>query len=240
MNDEKKKRIAKVPKEKVLKAYQMYGSYRAAAKAVGLTHPAVRTVILKYYPDAKPNESALAYRKKDPRHHGAFPLWLSMHGGKPLPRSIMKLAELSGCSRNSITCYFYRRRKAVADKLRALPDIRLIGTTLAVNEDLTSAFSTNGIDSYEYLIDKYSLRVKISVLLKDKQRVIVPINDIKNYSEAILEAASKSPAYLQDQQLELSSKRGKPSKCHLAQDTHRPSSDTDTEENQEPFQDSCP
>ena len=53
-------------------------------------------------------------------HSGCLANWVKGHPGVLLPRSVSQIADLTGCTKNEVKSYLYRRRKFVKDKIGAL------------------------------------------------------------------------------------------------------------------------
>lgn len=172
--------------EKVKRAYQTYKTLRRTAKALGVSHVALIDFFKRHEIPVKSHKEATKFSKRTyARHTSPFAKWLLANRGIPLPRDLQQLADLSGCTRNAVACYFYRRRFAIK---RVLYDVPKLTTVSAILEDeLGNQYNTRNIKKYEYLIDKFTLKVKILAEMKDKHSIVIPVPDPKTFLERILE-----------------------------------------------------
>jgi hypothetical protein len=106
-----------------------------------------------------------------------------MNTNKLLPRDYDKLQKISGCSRDSIVCYFYRRRKKVKEFLRKIPDLR--DSNIALTDPFDKKYLTKGFHSYEYLIDKFSLKVRILAKTYSGETLVFDIDDVEHFAEVV-------------------------------------------------------
>lgn len=196
---------------KMIKAYEYHRTLRSAAKALGITHVTLSRALKDAGIDVRTKDAAMKEAHKKSPHFGTFALWLIENKGKALPRSIEKLMELSGCTRDAVSCYFYRRRKDVKDQLRELPDLRTIKATVA--DSFGTKYRTDSFVSYEYLIDKYSLKVKVLAKLKDGTVLQFPIQNLGHFVMAVKEISPPR------RKRESSSQQGTPSTDHPSEDS---------------------
>lgn len=218
----------RMPKEKIIKAYQMHGTIRQAADALGVSHPTLMNALKRLGIATKNRSEAMKVAHRNVSHFSEFAKWLKDNQGKLMPRDISKLQELSGCSKDTICCYFYRRRKALKELLATVPDLRKIDALL--QDDLGNSYKTKEIDSYEYLIDKFSLKVKILAFLHDKRRVLLPIEDPKKFTNLVNTIFSEAETSHLHQSQELLSQPEKLANNPLVQGTQKLSGSSETEE----------
>lgn len=146
-----------------------------------------------------------------------------------LPRDVGKLRQLSGCTSDAIICYFYRRRKYVRQRLGELPDLRDVNVRLV--DTFGNTYSTSSLRSYEYLIDKYSLKVRILAKDNKGRGLVFDIDKLSSFCWTVKDSH-------QDRQRESSSKPGKRASSPPSQDTPKLSLRNEAEYFPASFQDS--
>lgn len=90
-----------------------------------------------------------------------------------------------------------------------VPDIRTKEVILV--DAFDRRYDTGSIRTYEYLIDKFSLNVRIMARSYDGETLVFDINDVEHFSEVINQAQDRSP--------ELSLVKGNLSKSRPDQNT---------------------
>ena len=173
-------------KDKLIKAYQIHETLRQAAKALGISHVALACYFKKENVPYKNRQKAIRIAKRRSGHTGVIAEFLSRNQSTPLPRDFTKLAFLAGTSRNAVSCYFYRRRRSLKKELSVLPN--LSKCSLVVQDALGTNYNTKDFKSYEYLIDKFTLAVSLLVVLKNKEQVIIKIDNVESYIETVSNA----------------------------------------------------
>ncbi|HSW65294.1 MAG TPA: hypothetical protein VLH56_18580 [Dissulfurispiraceae bacterium] len=147
---------------KILEAYARDKSVRRVAQELCISHNTVKKYLglrgvpkpIGRNPDPKPWIS---------RHPTPFAEWVTAQK-QPLPRSVAKIAELSGFSKDQIYLYLKRRKAAAIAYLRSLGDLDTLGLTLV---DTTGRRVNTGMFAqYELDVDKFSLLVTINATLK--------------------------------------------------------------------------
>jgi hypothetical protein len=229
---EKKKRgrpsiYERMPKEKMIAAYKTYKTARAAARALGISHGTLIRVLKENDVKMLKNDEAKRLGKRRSIHTGTFAKWLKENEGDILPRDFQKLQKMSGCSKNSISSYFYRRRRELKDRLKALPDLR--NYHIAVIDDFGETHYTDWLERYEYLIDKFSLKVKMLAKKTDGTSLLFDIHDIHLFTGRVM-----SQGRLQ----ELSSPQETPASNHPSQRIREPLLRNETEYFPATFRDS--
>lgn len=146
-----------------------------------------------------------------------------------LPRDVSKLRALSGCSKDSIVCYFYRRRKEVKERLAALPDLRDIDIELI--DTFGNTYSTKSFTTYEYMFDKFSLHVKVIARDRQKRTLIFDVPKLQGFEWVVKDAH-------QDQRSASSSAQETPASSPPARDIPEPSPHNESEYFRATFRDS--
>ena len=147
--------------QKVIAAYQHFGSLRLAGKACGIAKDTVLAVLKRYGIEQKRSVVLPQKASYNPKKlYSDFAKWHKDHAkDKNLPSSVTAMARLAGVSVDTVKCYFYRRRKAAGMLLRELPDLRHLSLSLQDIEG--KVFETKSLVEYRYVIDRYSERAAI-------------------------------------------------------------------------------
>lgn len=182
---------ARIPFSKILKAYEVYGTITAVAEVLGVHRSSVRRALeengVQY---SKIKSEHRRYKPRQQTRYGKFANWLLEHSDVPLPPSNKAIAELSGCSTNTVACYFYRERKVVRERLQNLPNIIPFGALLeGRRRDLPDAklvlYNTRSLEKYVYDIEPYSLEVSIFAQAKNGDELVFQIPDLDLFEKAI-------------------------------------------------------
>jgi hypothetical protein len=196
---------------RVIAAYKHFGSLRLAGKACNIAKDTVVAVLKRNGIEQKKTTVLPPKASYNPKKiYSDFAKWHKLHASDTdLPNSISAMAKLAGVSADTVKCYFYRRRKAAAKILRALPDLRHLALTLEDIEGKT--FETKHLVEYRYVIDRYSERAALQgkVSFPDPAyEVTAVIPSIELFASRIREAATSAPAS--------SSPQGKPARDRRA------------------------
>lgn len=155
----------RVSPQKILKTYKELGSTVATAKRLGVSrhtvsrHLKVLGVVLK----KGRKKGSQPHNKK--QHSGCLPQWLREHPHAELPRSPKKIAELTGCSKDAVRTYLYRRRNQVLVAVGELPWLKSAKVMLTSVE----GYMIPGKDIFRVesiVVDPYTFRATVSVQLR--------------------------------------------------------------------------
>jgi molybdenum-dependent DNA-binding transcriptional regulator ModE len=161
----------RLPEEKILRAYQVFGSLRKAGEVLGISYQTVRRCLKEHGAEMKP--VGAAYRKGKryvAGHRGVVARLLREHPEVRLPRSYEGIQRLikeklgEEASLDSIRTYLYRRRKAEKERMKELGDLRKLSGLLRLVDGRSVPF--RAIDSYEMKLDYHTFRYKISGVLR--------------------------------------------------------------------------
>lgn len=169
--------------DKIIKAYKMHGTLRKTAEILGVSHVALLLFFRKHEIKTKNRSEAMRIAHRDSPHTSTFAKFLKENQGIMLPRNYTKLMQLSGCNKNTITCYLYRRRWKVKNILKNLPNLKSVNACIV--DELGNMYNTMDFSSYEYLIDKFTMKVKIFALLKGKEQIVIPVPDLEFFIETV-------------------------------------------------------
>lgn len=149
--------------------------------------------------DTKRKQQSIQKVRKGGQHTGTFARWLALNSGKMLPRNIDKLKKLSGCTKDSIVCYFYRRRKRLKDFIKTIPDLRTNPITLV--DPFGRTYDSSAFRDYEYLIDKYSLKVRIMAKTFDGEKLLFDVPDIEHFHTVAVNHRDQSQVLLSSKEI---------------------------------------
>jgi hypothetical protein len=182
-----------ISEEKMMKAYEVSGSVRGAARKLGTTHRTVAKYLRKMGVDISKPEHWVFTERKKPLRYSKFAKWLRENQGELLPRSIAGMAELSGCSYQTVNCYMYRRRKRVRDLLDTCPDLVEAGILVEVSNmpdwkegHKKPVINTRRFESYKYEIDSYTLEVKLVFDTKKYKKLVAHIPNAQRFVDYVV------------------------------------------------------
>lgn len=232
MSKEKRERgrpsvYTRMTKEKMIAAYKRYRTVRAAARALGISHVTLLKVLKENGVPVMSNREAKRIAVHESPHTGSFAKWLSLHDGESLPRDLGRLQKLSGCTPDAISSYFYRRRKKIKDVLKGVPDLR--GYSVELQDSFGDTYNTSEFERYEYMIDKFSLKVRIMAKRRGGETLIFDVPNVKAFARRVAIARQLQGS---------SSQPGKPASDPPSQDSQEPFVHSETEYFQASFQDS--
>ena len=95
---------------------------------------------------------------------GCLGLYMRQHLEEELPHSLRKIASLTGCTKDEIKCYLYRKRAYMRKFLASLPALDEVNIILPTTQGFkvpTKAFS-----AYKIYLNKWKFTVKIVAWLK--------------------------------------------------------------------------
>ena len=98
------------------------------------------------------------------KHYGCIIKWIRQYPEIKFPRSIKGIAELTGCTQDSVKTYLYRKRKAVKTKVHKLPDLRTINLTLRSTKK--TLIPTRAFKQYSIFVNPWTLKVRLEADLK--------------------------------------------------------------------------
>jgi hypothetical protein len=188
--DPKATRVYKqgITAQKVIAAFKHFGSLRMAGKVCGISKETVKRILKEHEVALTPKAIPPEKVNYDPtKPYSPLAKWLKEHSDdKDFPRSFKIIAERSGATRDSVKCYFYRRRKEAAKLLRKLPDLRKVSVELVDLEE--KPFLTTSLSSYTYSIDRFASCAVLTgkFAASDKAMVAAVIPSIETFAKRVL------------------------------------------------------
>lgn len=111
-----RKRALTLPeKEHVLAVYEKYHRIIPAAEELGVCEKTLRAYFRWIGFKVKVGRPKGATSVNT--HYSCFANWLREHKGEKLPRSVIKIARLTGCTEKAVRSYLDRRRQAIEKQI---------------------------------------------------------------------------------------------------------------------------
>ena len=149
--------------EQLSREYEKVPSSSALAKQFGCSDRTIRRYLTQ----------AGIVRKRGPKKQldvgasgdrGCLGSYIRKHPITELPHSIREISELTGCTKDEVKCYLYRKRKEMREFLASLPpldEVKIVLPTLQGFKVPTKAFS-----AYKLYLNRWKFTVKIVAWLK--------------------------------------------------------------------------
>jgi hypothetical protein len=168
----------------ILKAYKVHKTLVGAARALCIDVKTLKRVLQENGVEInKPSFTDIQKYGAMSRREGCFAQWLRLYKGTKLPRNMREIAEITGCTYDSVKSYLRYRKERIKEVLRGLPDIREMDVNLV--DTLGYYVSSKEIKSYEYHIDKYSCDVVMMITMFDGTVTSAHINNIHGFQKEI-------------------------------------------------------
>ncbi len=179
-----------IPAEKIARAYDRTGSARKAAILLQTTHKTVIKVLRGLGYEINPPRSWIYTEKRRPKKHSKFARWLRDNQKIHLPRSLKKLSSMSGVSYAAVNSYMFRRREAIRQGLRDLPDLIDTGVILEasniVHEDgKPITVNSRTFYNYEYFVDHYDLSVTMMAESREYPHIKFDVPDLGLFADQL-------------------------------------------------------
>lgn len=138
--------------KEVREVYEEAGTVKGAAETLEV-NPKTLSLWLK--------EMGVSVRRGRPIkpgfHDGCFAVWLRNHPGQKIPRSIKKLAKMTGCSYEEIKSYLYRRRRNIRNRIEKVLDVA----------KSWGPYPWRAVDHMTAELDMYRFLVRLDVYFKN-------------------------------------------------------------------------
>lgn len=156
--------LYEITPEMILKTYAQLTSVKRTAKVLGVCTRTVRRYLKAYGVSIRRGNVKGVKGKK----WGKFPTWLRENRDKVLPRSIVKIAEITGCTKDQVKSYLKRERKRMRDFLRSLPDLKTFEFTLRSTDG--RLVSMRYFRKCSIAFDPWSFKVKLIADIDERHR----------------------------------------------------------------------
>ncbi len=189
----RKKLLSPYEKEYVLKVLQEHGMRSVlAAEQLGVCDKTLRTYLKKVGIPLKVGRP-LGARSVN-THYSCFANWLREHKGTVLPKSVMGIVRLTGCTEKAVRSYLDRRRKKLETKLNEqIGDLRQ--HLLFLEDTRRWRIPTKAFKTYRMTLDVPMETVKITATLRTGQEAdfIIPLRDLLAKYKKVLSSESAMP-----------------------------------------------
>ncbi len=196
-----KHKLLGVSTDEIILLYRQEGSIRKAARALGVSHTALRQYCLSRGIDLTSIERGFTkvrnplYDKSSRTSNSKVTKYFLHNPDRPIPRDYRKLAKLIKCSYASVQSWFYRRKYLLEEQLYNLPDLR--NKDIMLIDDIGDAHHMSTVRKYQYLIDPFRLEVVLrfwlfpkqlpdGTLIEDSTERSIKLDDPKQFMEDIL------------------------------------------------------
>lgn len=196
-----KNKLFGVSKDEIIFLYRQEGSIRKTAKALGVSHTALRQYCLSRGIDLTHIDRGFTkvinplYDKSTRTSKSKITKYFLNNPDKPIPRDYRQISKLIGCSYASVQSWFYRRKYLLEEQLYNLPDLRQKDIILI--DDIGDTHHMSAIRKYQYLIDPFHLTVilrfwlypkkmKDGTFIADSVERSIKLDDPKKFMEDIL------------------------------------------------------
>ena len=155
--------------EDLVNEYEKVGTMEAVARGYSCSERTVRRYLDKAKVTRKrgPNSSTDLGATYD---RGCLGRWIREHRRTELPHSVRQISALSGCTKDEVKCYLYRKRRELRRLLSKLPrldEVNIILPTTAGYKVPTRAFQ-----AYKLYLNRWTFLVKIVAWLKPRGKKV--------------------------------------------------------------------
>jgi len=116
-----------------------------------------------------------------PYDRGCLGTWIRNHRTTELPHSVRQICTLTGCTKDEVKCYLYRKRRELRRLLSKLPRLNEVNVILPTTAGYK--VSTRSLQAYKLYLNKWDFTIKIVGWLKvgaKKITITVSPNVLKN------------------------------------------------------------
>ena len=151
--------------------YRALGSVKKTAEYYSISTKTIRKYLHKA--GVFPTRGVKTILSQDPAilDKGCLAQWLRQNLNVSLPHSYNAIASLTGCTKDEVKGYLYRKREAIRKWLLSLPDLRTL--PLVFQSDLSIRVPSKGFAKYKYHLNKYDLSLKIIAWMKPLNRKVI-------------------------------------------------------------------
>lgn len=156
----------------ILKVFEKGLSAVQSAKLLGISPRTYRDILIKkgYYQPYKPLPSGPDVEYSNGYKVPFLIMWCREHPSRKLPRSISKIAEITGLPKENIKQYFKRRKRHLRQWLEALGPLTGVKDKVFV-DSVGRSIPTNLISIYTLTVETFELDVVLDLMLKGGVRL---------------------------------------------------------------------
>lgn len=174
---------SRITREKFSKAVATHRTSRKVGKALGISHYSVLKYSKKWnVPLLPPDTTGGAKRKR----YSSIANFVRNNPNVKLPRKYSDIATLVGCSENAVRLYFSRKRRELKNRVKDLPDLKLLDIRL--KDCFDEWYSSKDFKNYYILFDKWSMKIFIDATLKQKINRRFELKDFEELNQLVLQA----------------------------------------------------
>jgi len=85
--------------------------------------------------------------------------WVRENPKTPLPRSVSRICQLTGCTEDQVKTFLYRRRKLVKSQIKQLPELR--GKVMHLKATDGSIVDMRFVLNYQFVVDHWTAKVQL-------------------------------------------------------------------------------
>jgi hypothetical protein len=149
-------------------AYERHGSVRAAAEELKISTRSLS----KYLRDAGVSVKRGARKGNTLKvhHHACLAKWLRDNPTTPLPRDVKQIAEITGCTRSSVSSYLKRRRDALSDEAQNILN-QLIEKGAVIRDTYERKLPLKSVDDYTLVVNRFSEKIQVNFNIRPSGKV---------------------------------------------------------------------
>ena len=160
-----RKKKLKITREKLILLYKQKGNLKAAAKALNVCPRTISRYLKQFNYKLKTGPKANHFFP----HYSCMIKFVRRFPNIKFPRSVKKISELTGCTKDAVTTYLYRRRKQVKNEVSKLPDFR--HTTIKLKDTKGRIIPSSNWKAYSIYVNKWTVKLRIEAILKNNTKV---------------------------------------------------------------------
>ena len=158
--------------EDILKVFELGLPATVSAKKLGISTWTYRKILRDkgYYQPYKPVPAGPGVEHLNGHSPSLLLEWCRAHPKRNLPRSIRKIAKMTGIKYETIKQYLKKRKRRVKDWIVSLGDLRALKGTV-ITDSLRRKIPVDLVTLYTISLDNYDLDVLLDMVLKGGVRL---------------------------------------------------------------------
>lgn len=171
--------------DQIVELYMLTRNLRQLEKDLGISRKTLSKILDRAGLALRPGRKKGTPNKMKDYHYSCLAEWLRKHSGIPLPRSIVKISQLTGCTKDEVKSYIYRRRRSIAKRLKKLPYGKSTGTLKSIDGNAIPFKAWKEI--LKIKVDQFSFHIHFWVLLKNNQEREFIVDSWKTVQRKVLQ-----------------------------------------------------
>lgn len=158
----------------LINLYKQFKTVKAVAQHLGWHPQTVSSHLKKAGVSVKPGRRKGSVPISKLHHYACLAEWIREHPDTKLPKNVEAIATLTGCTKDEVKSYLYRRRKIIQQKLRELSFKKSVNGMRDI-EGIYLPFSL-WKDLKKVKVDQFEFSITMTVVLINNQerKVYVP------------------------------------------------------------------